>query len=98
MNSKLHDYITIISASAIRLEKLFFPAYLFSRFEWNVHDVWCFCLFIFHDVAADLVFSGADRFYDNIEDMIGYRPGPLIKYCWMFFTPVTCIVRHTLLL
>lgn len=39
------------------------------------------------------LFPGADRFYDNIEDMIGYRPGPYIKYCWLFFTPATCIVR-----
>lgn len=38
------------------------------------------------------VFPGADRFYDNIEDMIGYRPGPYIKYCWLFLTPATCIV------
>ncbi|XP_061072527.1 sodium- and chloride-dependent GABA transporter 2-like [Conger conger] len=33
---------------------------------------------------------GADRFYDNIEDMIGYRPTPLIKFCWLYFTPMTC--------
>jgi len=23
--------------------------------------------------------------------MIGYRPGPYIKYCWLFLTPATCI-------
>ncbi|PWA24592.1 hypothetical protein CCH79_00011725 [Gambusia affinis] len=34
--------------------------------------------------------SGADRYYDNIEDMIGYRPGPVIKFCWLFLTPATC--------
>ncbi|XP_069556463.1 sodium- and chloride-dependent betaine transporter-like [Brachyistius frenatus] len=33
---------------------------------------------------------GADRFYDNIEDMIGYPPFPVLKYCWMFFTPLIC--------
>ncbi|XP_076012990.1 sodium- and chloride-dependent GABA transporter 2-like isoform X1 [Genypterus blacodes] len=33
---------------------------------------------------------GADRLYGNIEDMIGYRPWPLMKYCWKFFTPAVC--------
>ncbi|XP_044041785.1 sodium- and chloride-dependent GABA transporter 2-like [Siniperca chuatsi] len=33
---------------------------------------------------------GADRFYDNIEDMIGYPPFPILKYCWMFVTPLIC--------
>ncbi|XP_076578065.1 sodium- and chloride-dependent GABA transporter 2-like [Chaetodon auriga] len=33
---------------------------------------------------------GADRFYDNIEDMIGYRPFSLLKYCWLFITPLIC--------
>ncbi|XP_037615891.1 sodium- and chloride-dependent GABA transporter 2-like [Sebastes umbrosus] len=33
---------------------------------------------------------GADRFYDNIEDMIGYRPFPVLKYCWLFITPLIC--------
>ncbi|XP_023206194.1 sodium- and chloride-dependent GABA transporter 2-like isoform X2 [Xiphophorus maculatus] len=45
--------------------------------------------------AETLVVSwiyGADRFYDNIEDMIGYRPSPVLKYCWMFVTPLICVV------
>ncbi|KAL6116780.1 uncharacterized protein ACO6RY_14726 [Pungitius sinensis] len=33
---------------------------------------------------------GADRFYDNIEDMIGFRPFPVLKYCWLFITPLVC--------
>ncbi|XP_042191513.1 sodium- and chloride-dependent GABA transporter 2 isoform X2 [Callorhinchus milii] len=34
---------------------------------------------------------GADRFYDNIEDMIGYRPWPFMKWCWCFITPGVCL-------
>ncbi|CAL8242509.1 unnamed protein product [Merluccius merluccius] len=34
---------------------------------------------------------GADRFLDNVEDMIGYRPFPVLKYCWLFFTPAICV-------
>ncbi|XP_044198685.1 sodium- and chloride-dependent betaine transporter-like [Thunnus albacares] len=33
---------------------------------------------------------GADRFYYNIEDMIGYLPFPVLKYCWLFITPTIC--------
>ncbi|KAM9728984.1 sodium- and chloride-dependent GABA transporter 2-like [Menidia menidia] len=33
---------------------------------------------------------GADRFYDNIEDMIGYRPNRFMKYCWCYITPFIC--------
>ncbi|XP_016143428.1 sodium- and chloride-dependent GABA transporter 2-like [Sinocyclocheilus grahami] len=34
---------------------------------------------------------GANRFYDNIEDMIGYAPCPVLKYCWLFITPLICV-------
>ncbi|CAG06918.1 unnamed protein product, partial [Tetraodon nigroviridis] len=34
---------------------------------------------------------GSDRFCDNIADMIGYRPHALIKYSWMYITPLTCM-------
>ncbi|XP_038158140.1 sodium- and chloride-dependent GABA transporter 2-like [Cyprinodon tularosa] len=33
---------------------------------------------------------GADRFYDNITDMIGYRPLPFMMYCWKYITPFVC--------
>ncbi|XP_042614581.1 sodium- and chloride-dependent GABA transporter 2-like [Cyprinus carpio] len=38
-----------------------------------------------------LIFSGADRFYENIEDMIGYKPWPMMKYCWLYVTPSVCV-------
>ena len=54
----------------------------------------------FCQCAILLVFcfpSGADHLYDNIEDMIGYRPLPLIKYCWKYITPVVCSVSNSLM-
>uniref|UniRef100_A0A0F8BTP0 Transporter n=1 Tax=Larimichthys crocea TaxID=215358 RepID=A0A0F8BTP0_LARCR len=33
---------------------------------------------------------GADRFMHNIEDMIGFPPVPVLKYCWLFITPLIC--------
>uniref|UniRef100_A0AAQ5ZXJ9 Solute carrier family 6 member 11a n=1 Tax=Amphiprion ocellaris TaxID=80972 RepID=A0AAQ5ZXJ9_AMPOC len=34
---------------------------------------------------------GADRFYGNITDMIGYRPHSFMKYCWCYITPFICV-------
>ncbi|XP_072301781.1 sodium- and chloride-dependent GABA transporter 2-like [Eucyclogobius newberryi] len=31
---------------------------------------------------------GADRFYDNVTQMIGYRPNRFMKYCWKYVTPL----------
>uniref|UniRef100_A0A672HG40 Transporter n=1 Tax=Salarias fasciatus TaxID=181472 RepID=A0A672HG40_SALFA len=35
---------------------------------------------------------GTDRFYGNITEMIGYRPHPIMKYCWRYITPFICFV------
>ncbi|XP_029017878.1 sodium- and chloride-dependent GABA transporter 2-like isoform X2 [Betta splendens] len=45
----------------------------------------------FETIAVAWVY-GADRFYDNIKDMIGYSPFPVIKYCWLFITPLICTI------
>lgn len=42
--------------------------------------------------------QGANRFYDNIEDMIGFRPWPLIKICWLVFTPGLCLVSAIMMM
>lgn len=47
----------------------------------------CFC-----QQSRSVRLPGADRFYDNLEDMIGYRPWPIMKYCWLYVTPTVCMV------
>lgn len=47
-------------------------------------------------VCLPLTLAGSDNFYDGIEDMIGYRPGPWMKYCWAVVTPLLCIVSMLL--
>uniref|UniRef100_A0A669E6C4 Transporter n=1 Tax=Oreochromis niloticus TaxID=8128 RepID=A0A669E6C4_ORENI len=44
---------------------------------------------IFQSVIIGWIY-GAQRFCDNIEDMIGYKPLSLIKYCWLYATPLIC--------
>uniref|UniRef100_A0A8C5B597 Transporter n=1 Tax=Gadus morhua TaxID=8049 RepID=A0A8C5B597_GADMO len=65
--------------------------YIFQLFDYYACSGMTLLLFaILQSMCIGWVF-GADRFYDIIEDMIGYRPFPLIKYCLKYVTPVICI-------
>ncbi|XP_030632085.1 sodium- and chloride-dependent GABA transporter 2-like [Chanos chanos] len=64
--------------------------YIFQLFDYYACSGMTLLLFaILQSVSVGHVY-GADRLYDNIEDMIGYRPLPLMKYCWKYVTPVVC--------
>ncbi|XP_003461825.1 sodium- and chloride-dependent betaine transporter isoform X1 [Cavia porcellus] len=65
--------------------------YLFQLFDYYACSGICLLfLSVFEVICISWVY-GADRFYDNIEDMIGYRPWPLVKISWFFLTPVLCL-------
>ncbi|CAI5786319.1 sodiumchloride2-likedependent and chloride-dependent GABA transporter 2-like [Podarcis lilfordi] len=65
--------------------------YVFQLFDYYAASGMCLLFVaIFETLCIGWVY-GADRFYDNIEDMIGYRPWAVIKYCWLFITPAVCL-------
>uniref|UniRef100_A0A452UFZ7 Transporter n=1 Tax=Ursus maritimus TaxID=29073 RepID=A0A452UFZ7_URSMA len=65
--------------------------YIFQLFDYYASSGICLLfLAVFEVICVGWVY-GADRFYDNIEDMIGYRPWPLVKISWLFLTPGLCL-------
>ncbi|KAM9388120.1 LOW QUALITY PROTEIN: sodium- and chloride-dependent betaine transporter-like [Phaethornis superciliosus] len=65
--------------------------YIFQLFDYYGASGMCLLfLAIFEVICVGWVY-GANRFYDNVEDMIGFRPWPLIKICWLVFTPGLCL-------
>uniref|UniRef100_A0A672HE70 Transporter n=1 Tax=Salarias fasciatus TaxID=181472 RepID=A0A672HE70_SALFA len=65
--------------------------YIFQVFDYDACSGMTLLMFaILQSLCIGWVY-GADRFYDNIEDMIGYRPLSLIKYCLKYITPLICM-------
>ncbi|KAG9472196.1 sodium- and chloride-dependent GABA transporter 2-like [Eleutherodactylus coqui] len=65
--------------------------YVFQLFDYYAASGMCLLFVaIFETLCIGWVY-GANNFYDNIEHMIGYRPLPIIKYCWLFITPAVCL-------
>ncbi|XP_037642349.1 sodium- and chloride-dependent GABA transporter 2-like isoform X1 [Sebastes umbrosus] len=61
--------------------------YLFQIFDYYACSGTPLVIFaILESICIGWVY-GADRYYNNITDMIGYRPMPYMKYCWKYITP-----------
>ncbi|KAJ8257949.1 hypothetical protein GJAV_G00191500 [Gymnothorax javanicus] len=65
--------------------------YVFQLFDYYAASGVCLLWVAFFECVAVAWVYGADNFYDGIEDMIGYRPNPWMKWSWMFITPVLCM-------
>lgn len=65
--------------------------YIFQLFDYYASSGICLLFLSLFEVICIGWVYGADRFYDNVEDMIGYRPWPLVKISWLFLTPGLCL-------
>ncbi|KAM9592835.1 sodium- and chloride-dependent taurine transporter isoform 3-T19 [Trichechus inunguis] len=65
--------------------------YVFQLFDYYAASGVCLLWVAFFECVTIAWVYGADNFYNGIEDMIGYRPGPWMKYSWAVVTPVLCV-------
>lgn len=45
---------------------------------------------LFQSIAIGWIYGG-ERFYDDMENMLGFRINPWIRWCWKFLTPLFCL-------
>uniref|UniRef100_A0A673J0T2 Transporter n=1 Tax=Sinocyclocheilus rhinocerous TaxID=307959 RepID=A0A673J0T2_9TELE len=65
--------------------------YIFQLFDYYSCSGMTLLLFAIAQSICIGWFYGADRLYENIVDMIGYRPLTIMKYSWKYITPIVCI-------
>ncbi|XP_033647489.1 sodium- and chloride-dependent creatine transporter 1-like [Asterias rubens] len=61
--------------------------YVFQIYDYfSASGMVLLCMAFFETLVIGWVYGG-ERFYQDIERMIGFRPFFWFKWCWMFFTP-----------